>query len=250
MEEPGKETSEEVKVKQEEPKSHKVINKVNWALLSVFALLILLNQFQVLSLNNITGYSTASFSFVGASSSDLSTVDVTQIESTAQGIALLFPVNEIKTTEDAIAVMIPTGTPEYGETMGVSFEDPVNSLNLLKNGYYTLKEQAKADPELWNRYLALATEPRGISCEFCCGVGATGVTSDGTLRCGCAHNPAAHAVTLWLMLNTDYSDAEILYEVYRWKTLWFPKNMVELALEIAGGDTDVLQDLPGMVGGC
>jgi len=52
------------------------------------------------------------------------------------------------------------------------------------------------------------------------------------------------------MLNTDYSDAEVLREVYRWKTLWFPKDMVGLALEIAGGNTDVLNELPGMVGGC
>ncbi len=76
------------------------------------------------------------------------------------------------------------------------------------------------------------------------------MTNEGTLRCGCSHNPAVQAITLWLMLNTDYSDAEILREVYLWKTLWFPKNMVGLAVEIAGGNTAVLEELPGMVGGC
>lgn len=241
-------TSEQKTEEPHEKRSNPLINRINWALLTLFAVLILFNQYQVMGLTGSTGNTVLQFSSNG--NGDLSQVDVTQIQSTAQGIALLFPVNKIKTTEDAIAVMIPTGTPEYGQAMGVSFDDPVNSLNLMENGYYALKEQAQANPQVWDRYLALATEPRGISCEFCCGVGAIGVTNDGTLRCGCAHNPAAHAVALWLMLNTDYSDAEVLREVYRWKALWFPKDMVGLALEISGGDTDVLQELPGMVGGC
>ncbi len=230
-----------------ETKTHNIwINRTNWTLLSLFALLILFNQFQVLGLNDMTGNSVSYFS----GNNDLSNVDVTQIQSTAQGIALLFPVNEIKTQEDAIAIMIPTGTPEYGTGMGVSFDDPVTALSLLKNGYPTLKAQAEADPIIWERYLALASEPRGISCEFCCGIGAAGVTAEGKTKCGCAHNPAAQSIALWLMLNTDYSDAQVLREVYRWKTIWFPKDMVGLALEIAGGNTAVLEDLPGMVGGC
>lgn len=229
-----------------ETKNNMWINNANWALLAIFTILILFNQYQVFALNEMTGNSIAYFS----GNTDLSKVDVSEIQSTAQGIALLFPVNEIETTEDAIAIMIPTGTPEYGEAMGVSFDDPVTALSLLENGYYTLKEQAQADPVVWERYLNLAAEPRGVSCEFCCGIGAAGVTKEGKSKCGCAHNPAAQSVTLWLILNTDYSDAEILKEVYRWKALWFPKDMVGLALEIAGGDTDVLQDLPGMVGGC
>ena len=52
------------------------------------------------------------------------------------------------------------------------------------------------------------------------------------------------------MMNTDYSDAEILREVMRWKTLFFPKNMIELGTSLAGGDTSALNNLPGMVGGC
>jgi hypothetical protein len=52
------------------------------------------------------------------------------------------------------------------------------------------------------------------------------------------------------MEYTDYSDAEILKEVMRWKALFFPKDMVNLALTVAGGDTSALKDLPGMVGGC
>ena len=150
------------------------ITRANWILLGVFALFILLNQYQVYSLDQMTG-GHSSFSYGG---DDLSDVDISTITSTAQGIAILFPIDQIKTEEDAIAVMIPTGTPDYGTAMGVSYDDPVTALDLTKNAYPTLKAQAQTNPQLWARYLALAAAPRGISCEFCCGVGAQGITSD------------------------------------------------------------------------
>lgn len=223
-------------------KSH--FTTLHWVLLAVFAVVLLFNQWQV------GAFQTGSSSFFGSGNGDLSSVDVTEIQSTAQGIALLFPVNEIKTDQDAISVMISTGTPEYGDKMGVSYDDPVGAENSLADAYPALKAKAKEDSVVWDRYIALAAAPRGISCEFCCGIGAQGISSDGSLRCGCAHNPAVQALTLWLMMDTDYSDAEILKEVYKFKTLWFPRNMVGLALQIAGGDSSVLSELPGQVGGC
>lgn len=234
---------------------HKVV------LLVAIAGVLFFNQLQIGTATALLDFSVPLSSPIGSGSSsllsfsggdvDLDDVDVTTIKSTAQGIAVLFPVDEIKTTDDAIAVMIPSGVPEYGDAMGgVSFDDPLVALDKLYKAYSALKQQAKENDEVWQRYLALAAAPRGISCEFCCGVGAQGVDSSGNLRCGCKHNPAVQSVTLWLMLNTDYSDAEILKEVYKWKSDWFPKNMVGLALDISGGDTSVLQDLPGMVGGC
>jgi hypothetical protein len=227
-------------------------------LLVAIAALLFFNQMQIgtvtalldISVPLSTGSGSSGFLTFSGGDVDLSDVDVTEIESTAQGIAALFPVSEIKTTEDAIAVMIPSGTPEYGDAMGISYDDPVTALSKLEKAYLALKQQAQADDAVWQRYLSLAAAPRGISCEFCCGVGPQGVDSSGNSRCGCAHNPAVQSVTIWLMLNTDYSDAEILKEVYKWKALWFPKDMVSLALQIAGGDTSVLEDLPGMVGGC
>ncbi len=228
-------------------------------ILIAIAILLFFNQMQIGTVTALLDISVPLSSSSGSSGLltfsggdvDLSDVDVTQIKSTAQGISALFPVSEIKTTEDAIAVMIPSGTPEYGEAMGsISYDDPLAALDKLEKAYQSLKQMAKKDDAVWQRYLALAAAPRGIACEFCCGVGPQGVDDGGNLRCGCAHNPAVQSVTLWLMLNTDYSDAEILKEVYMWKALWFPKNMVSLALDIAGGDKDVLADLPGMVGGC
>ena len=55
---------------------------------------------------------------------------------------------------------------------------------------------------------------------------------------------------MWLMANTKMNDAEVLQEVLRWKTLFFPQQMVGMALQLAGGDSSSLQNVPGMVGGC
>ena len=165
-------------------------------------------------------------------------------------MTLLFPLDKIKTQEDAISAIIPTGTPDYGEAMGVSFDDPVNSMEKMAKAYLALKSQAQQNQEIWQRYLNLAAKPTGISCEYCCGIGAQGIDSKGNSRCGCQHNPALQSVTIWLMINTEYSDAEVLKEVYKWKALFFPKDMVGLAIKISGGDDSVLEDLPGMVGGC
>jgi hypothetical protein len=223
-------------------------------------ILIIFNQIQLSaisssfdSLTGSTSKSTIFFGLGGKKSIDLSSVDVTEITSTAMALASLFPeLDSIKNEQDAIAIMIPTGTPEYSEALGgITFDDPVTSMEYLAKWYNTLKQEVQQnDPQTWQRYLNLAAAPRGISCEFCCGVGPQGITADGNLKCGCKHNPAAQAIALGLMKNTDYSDAQILREVMRWKTMFFPKNMVGLAMEVAGTDPSQLKDLPGMVGGC
>ena len=223
-------------------------------------ILIIFNQIQLAaissSLNSLTGStskSTTFFGLGGKKSTDLSSVDVTEITSTAMALATLFPeLDNIKNEQDAISIMIPTGTPEYSEALGgISFDDPVTSLEYLAKWYNTIKPEVQQnDPQIWQRYLSLAAAPRGISCEFCCGVGPQGITADGNLKCGCKHNPAAQAIALGLMKNTDYSDAEVLKEVMKWKTLFFPRNMVGLAMDVAGTDPSQLKDLPGMVGGC
>ncbi|MBS3174429.1 hypothetical protein J4440_00950 [Candidatus Woesearchaeota archaeon] len=215
-------------------------------ILGIIAILLVFNQVNVSALNS--ALSTTS-KFKGGNV-DLSKVDITDIKSTAQGMTLLFPLDKIKTQEDAISAIIPTGTPDYGEAMGVSFDDPVNSMEKMAKAYLALKSQAQQNQEIWQRYLNLAAKPTGISCEYCCGIGAQGIDSKGNSRCGCQHNPALQSVTIWLMINTEYSDAEVLKEVYKWKALFFPKDMVGLAIKISGGDDSVLEDLPGMVGGC
>lgn len=235
---------------------------VKYILLGVFAAALITNQVMISSIVQSFGEEdifasiinsfksgtvtagTASFSGGG----DLSNVNIDDIQSTAQGIAAIMPIDQIVKPEDAITVMVPTGVPEYGAAMGVSFDDPEGSLATLANAQTTLL--AGLSPELKERFISLASKPVGISCEYCCGLNAVGIREDGSSSCGCQHNPALLSVAMWLMQNTEYSDAQILREVYLWKTLFFPKNMVDLAVKISGGDESVLQDLPGMVGGC
>ncbi|NQV08436.1 hypothetical protein HQ529_01135 [Candidatus Woesearchaeota archaeon] len=224
-----------------------------YAIIFVAALL-LFNQYQLMSIQDLvsggTGLVTktknSGVSLLGGK--ELSDVNIDDIGSTGHAIAALFPVEEIKTAQDAIDMMIPTGTPDYGEEMGVSYDDPVGSLEKLANAQRALL--AGLSTEEKDRFLTLALKPVGISCEYCCGIGPVGIRNDGSSSCGCQHNPALLSLTMWLMQNTDYTDAEILKEVMKWKSIFFPKNMATLAMEVAGGDTSSLQDLRGMVGGC
>ena len=187
--------------------------------------------------------------FRSSGSMSLDGADIYSIKNTAQAINLLFPINEIQSEEDAITMMITQGTPDYGASMGITFNDPVGALSLLANNYNTIKEDIKqSSPEVWDRYLSLATKPVGISCEFCCGVGPIGITKSGDLKCGCKHNPAIQSLTMLLMKDTNMNDAEILKEAIKWKSVWFPRDMVGLSLKAAGGDVETA--LPGMVGGC
>ncbi len=224
------------------------------AALIITAGIVFFSQIQIMdikiALNNISG---ASASKAYSSSADLSGVNVSQVSSTAMAIAAVFPeLKNAKTEQDVMNIMLPSGTPEYSELLGgITFDDPVNSLNYLAKWYYSLKNEIKQnDPQIWQRYLNLAAAPRGISCEFCCGVGPQGIDAQGNLRCGCRHNPALQAVALGLMKYTDYSDAKILREVMKWKTVFFPKNMISLGFQVAGQDPSQIKNLPGMVGGC
>ncbi|MDO8660280.1 MAG: hypothetical protein Q7K43_00175 [Candidatus Woesearchaeota archaeon] len=227
-----------------------------YAIMGVAAILILFNWAQIWSLSTTispqTSFSAKFSSPVFASSGSLDDVDISTIQNTAQAVNALFPLKDIKSADDAIKVMIPSGPAVWASELGISYDDPVTALNFLAQKLYpAMKSDLQQNaPELWKRYLDLATKPVGISCEYCCGVGPVSVTPRGELTCGCAHNPAVHAVTMYLMKNTKMSDAEILQEVMKWKSLWFPKDMVGLALKLSGGDTSALKNVPGMVGGC
>lgn len=223
------------------PKNDFEVTTAMFALVALVAVLLIFNQIQISSMG-ITGQSVSGGTNVRVS-------ELSQITTTSQAVALLFPIDEINSDQDAINMMIPQGTPDYGVAMGVSFDDPIAALELLSSNYNTLKTDLKQNNiEVWERYLALATQPVGISCEFCCGVGPKGITNKGDLTCGCSHNPAAQSLTMLLMKDTNLNDAEVLKEVLKWKSIWFPRDMVGLALKASGGEIETA--LPGMVGGC
>ncbi|MBI4146223.1 hypothetical protein HY489_02700 [Candidatus Woesearchaeota archaeon] len=224
--------------------------------IAIAAVLILFNQIQLYQLSTMLGTpvlpgstSTIVRTFSGG---DLKEVDVNNIKSTPQAVAAVVDLSGAKDAQSVINAMIPQGTPDYGKDLGISYDDPVTALQFLAYKLYPAIKQdvQQNNPDVWQRYLNLATKPVGISCEYCCGVGPVSITAQGQLTCGCSHAPAIHAITLYLMKNTDMNDAEVLREVMRWKALWFPKNMVEIGMKLAGGDSSVLADVPSMVGGC
>lgn len=252
MEDENKDVKEHT-AKHETHKKEKVLTKpIIWLIIAA-ALLLLFNQF---SISSISGMVTGSGSWSGGATSpsrekDLADIDLSSIKSTGHTIAAVFPVEGIQTTEDAIAILFPTGTPDYGADLGVSYDTPLESLTTLSKMYPALKSEVEQNnPEAWQRFMNLASKPVGISCEYCCGLQAIGIDKQGNSACGCQHNPALLSVALYLSTYSDYSEGEILREVMRWKTLFFPKDMIELGMTVAGGDTSALDNLPGMVGGC
>ncbi|MEK6837875.1 MAG: hypothetical protein AABX69_04440, partial [Nanoarchaeota archaeon] len=129
-------------------------------LVAVAAVVLLLNQWQIMALSDITGGGS------GGSS-----------KGTKLNVKLSGDV-----VQDAIKAVVPTGTPLYGVELGVSFDDPVNSLNILEKldrqiPIDSLSEDEKA------RFINVGTK---ISCEFCCGAPSV-IDNTGRSLCGCSH---------------------------------------------------------------
>jgi hypothetical protein len=235
-------------------KKEEISNSTIW-IIAIAAVLILFNQIQLFQLNSMLGtgmqFGSGSSNIMLLSNGDLDSVNVEEIQSTAQAVAAVYDFSGVSDAQGVMDVMIPQGSAPYLDELGITYDDPVTALNFLARELFprTDQEIRKNDEQL-QRYINLASKPRGVSCEYCCGVGPIGATPEGKSRCGCTHNPGVLAITQYLIMYSDMTDAEILREVMRWKALWFPKNMVEIGLKIAGGDSSVLADVPSMVGGC
>lgn len=127
--------------------------------------------------------------------------------------------------KDAIAVVIPTGTPFYGDSLGVSFDDPIRSLEVIAQldpSYGRSKVQLSGEEV--QRYIRILTT-HSMGCQYCCGAD-TSVTEDGRPTCGCKHSWAMRGLAAYLIKNyPDLSDEEIMREISKWKGLFFPKQM-------------------------
>ncbi len=172
------------------------------------------------------------------------------------------------TVQDAIKAVIPTGTPEYGAELSVSFDEPIASLDILSKLDKQVPTTSLTEGEK-SRYININLK---ISCEFCCGALSV-IDSSGRDACGCAHAVSFRGLSKYLIKNhpNEWTDEEILLELTKWKSLYFPKNMVEKAVaalengmeltpavlndrdllkKISAGDTSKIGELPTMVGGC
>ncbi|MBI2574269.1 hypothetical protein HYV82_00090 [Candidatus Woesearchaeota archaeon] len=220
-----------------------MINKAkhNWEIIAVIliAALVVFNSLQILSVSAaLGGNSITGLSF--GSSGKSSTFKVKSGGDVVQNV---------------IDAIIPKGTPAYGEELGVSFDEPVTSLEIL----------ARLERKV------VGTK---ISCEFCCGAPSV-IDGSGRNLCGCSHAASFQGLSKYLIKNhpDEWTDEQILAELTKWKALYYPKNMVEkgiaavengLALtpavlndrdllkKLKTGDTSKIgtADLPTMVGGC
>src|SRR3989344_3035766 len=129
--------------------------------------------------------------------------------------------------QDAIKAVIPTGTPEYGTELGVSFDDPINSLNILAKLDRQVPTSSLTEEEN-ARFVNVGTK---ISCEFCCGAPSV-IDNTGRSLCGCSHAASFKGLSKYLIKNhpSEWTDDEILLELTEWKALYYPRNMVEKAV--------------------
>ena len=159
--------------------------------------------------------------------------------------------------------VIPTGVPKiYGGELNLKYDDVnVNDARLADE---TIAVMSNFDKEIilqgneLERYIDILSE---ISCEYCCGAQSVIVRRDevakmnsqiaaaiksgqlteedaaqyrktaGDSACGCAHSYAMRGLTKYLLTQhgEEFTNEEVLEEVAKWKTLYFPGQMVAKA---------------------
>ncbi len=126
----------------------------------------------------------------------------------------------------------PKGVPAvYGAELQVSFDD-VSVSNPQKtdatiNKLAVFDEQITLSAEEMTRYIDIAGR---ISCEYCCGAESI-IFPNGQAACGCAHSYAMRGLAKYLLKNhgNEYTNDQILEELGKWKTLFFPGPMAAKA---------------------
>ncbi|MFH2014057.1 MAG: hypothetical protein ABIJ17_03760 [Patescibacteria group bacterium] len=157
--------------------------------------------------------------------------------------------------------LTPSGIPRvYGKELDISFDKVQESIDIMVSYGPTYGQEGKkiiltgSDLE---RYIKIGAS---ISCEYCCGVDAL-TREDGEAACGCAHSIMMRGLTAYLIQNhsNEFTDEEILEELEKWKTTFFPKQtLVKKLQELdkAGepGIKEILEEfpefMPQMIGGC
>ena len=123
--------------------------------------------------------------------------------------------------------VLPKGIPNvYGKELGIKYDDV--SVNDPQNAELTIRKLALFDNslnlegDLLQRYIKITNS---ISCEYCCGATAI-TTADGQAACGCAHSYAMRGLAKYLLTkHPEMKDDEVLNELGKWKTLFFPDNI-------------------------
>jgi len=128
--------------------------------------------------------------------------------------------------------VIPTGIPKiYGQELGVSYDDV--SVRNQRKADETISKLGNLDVKIelssqeLQRYINIASK---ISCEYCCGAQSI-IFSNGQAACGCAHSYAMRGVAKYMIKyhSSEFTDDQILEELGKWKTLFFPGNIQKKA---------------------
>ncbi|MBI2541826.1 hypothetical protein HYV80_03905 [Candidatus Woesearchaeota archaeon] len=157
-------------------------------------------------------------------------------------------------TQDAIAAVVPTGTPFYilegpgsEKIKGATFDDPITSqkawAGLLGSRRFGTENAIQLTPEEQQRWQRLTSV---FTCDFCCG-GPSSVTTINS--CGCAHSYAWQGMAkFFIKYYPDYTDEQILGEMTKWKGLWYPQGMIQDYLVYTGQQSATILTHGGSVG--
>src|SRR3989338_4958813 len=132
--------------------------------------------------------------------------------------------------------IIPRGVPAaYGVELGVSYDDV--SADDQQRADATIRKLGQLDVSITldaaqkERFINIAYRmENGISCEYCCGARSV-IFENGDPACGCAHSYAMRGVAKYIITQhgDEFTDAQILEEMGKWKVLFFPGIMTQKA---------------------
>ncbi len=191
-------------------------------MLIAFAFIVVINNFALMAF--APGLSITGFAFAGGAGGGIIGPVINEDGRTVRLVEwpTITPGNSFAPTgdptADAIAAVVPTGTPFYAPE-GISFDDPLTSQKLWRQVGNSIQLSGEQQ-QRWQKLTGLFT------CDFCCG-GPSRVTIIN--RCGCAHSYAWQGMAKFFIANygDQYTDEQILGEMTKWKAVWYPKGMVE-----------------------
>lgn len=179
----------------------------------------------------------------------LNQLTLANLGKSVQQLQITGKITESSSTTTADVDVIPKGVPNiYGKELGVSYDD-VNPNDPQKADAAIRKlsmmdVNIKLGGEQLQRYIRIAGN---ISCEYCCGTPSVIFTQDsgqykaGDAACGCAHSYAMRGVAKYLITKhgSEFSDEQILEEMGKWKTLFFPAQITQKAQVLQKQDIEM-----------
>jgi len=181
------------------------------------------------------------------------------VQMLAQEITELRTLNPYYRFKEIKAATIPTGVPSgYGDVLAVSFDEVQASMDVLSRmgPTYGADKIELSGPDL-ERYIRVGEQ---TACRYCCGA-RTLVSPDGEAACRCGHSQAMRGLAAYLITEQGerYSDDEIVAELNKWRTTYFPKQTLAetlWAMKQAGEpgieeiEAEFPEFMPDMVGSC